>query len=58
MSDDGSVLGAIVLIVVIVVVIPVSVVMSGAVAAAILGWFTQEAVEEIHEGSELIDLNA
>jgi hypothetical protein len=51
------VIGPLVIVVVLVVVIPVSVVMSGSVMAAILGWGLKDDVEAAHEGSELIDLN-
>jgi hypothetical protein len=39
------------------VVVPVAIAMSGAVAAAILGFFLKDTVEREHEGSELVDLN-
>jgi hypothetical protein len=52
------VIGAIVLVVLLVVVVPVAMCMSGAVAAAILGWSLKESVERDHEGSELVELNA
>jgi hypothetical protein len=50
-------IGAIVLAVVIVIVIPVGVVMSGAVAAALLGTAATSDAEARYEGSELVDLN-
>lgn len=50
-------IGAIVLAVVIVVAIPVGVVMSGAVAAALLGTAATSDAEARYEGSELVDLN-
>lgn len=50
-------LGAIIAAVVIVVVIPVSVLMSGAVGSALIGWFLRTEADAAHEGSELIDLN-
>ena len=50
-------LGAVILAVILVVVIPVSVVMTGAVAAGILGWALKANGEATNEGSELIDLN-
>jgi len=49
--------GAIVLAVIIVVVIPVSIMMTGAVFAAVMGWTLKDNGEATHEGSELIDLN-
>jgi hypothetical protein len=50
-------LGAIVLAVVLVIVIPVGVLMSGAVAAGLLGWALKSDADVRYEGSELIDLN-
>jgi hypothetical protein len=49
-------LGA-VLIVIALLLIPVGVILSGAVAAALLGWSLQTDAEARHEGSELIALN-
>jgi hypothetical protein len=49
--------GALILAFVIVVVIPVGVMMSGPIAAALLGQTLTEDAESRHEGSELIDLN-
>jgi hypothetical protein len=51
------VLGAVIIIVVLVVAIPVGMLMSGAVAAGVLGFFLKDRVEHDHEGSELVDLN-
>ncbi|HEX2577061.1 MAG TPA: hypothetical protein VHK88_11980 [Aquihabitans sp.] len=50
-------IGAIVLVVVLVVVIPVGVLMSGAVASALLGWLVNDDVDRTHEGSELLETN-
>ena len=50
-------LGAIILAVIIIVVIPVSVVMTGGIVAAILGWSLKDNGEAAHEGSELVDLS-
>ena len=50
-------IGAIVLAVVLVFVIPVGVLMSGAVAAALLGTAATSDAEARYEGSELLDLN-
>jgi hypothetical protein len=50
-------IGAIVLAVVIVIVMPVGVMMSGAVAAALLGTAATSDAEARYEGSELVDLN-
>lgn len=46
-----------VIIVVVLLVFPVVFLMSGAVAAAILGALVQRDVEQTHEGSELLELN-
>ena len=51
-------LGAVIIVVVLVVAIPVGMLMSGAVAAGVLGFFLKDTVEHDHEGSELVDLNA
>lgn len=50
-------IGPILTVVAIVIVVPVSVLMSGALASAILGWFLKDDAEQRYEGSELIDLN-
>jgi hypothetical protein len=49
--------GAIVIIAILVLVIPVLVMLSGALAAAVLGWLLVGNAEATHEGSELIDCN-
>jgi hypothetical protein len=49
-------LGALILAFVIVVVIPVGVIMSGPIAAALLGQTLTEDGEERFEGSELVEL--
>ena len=49
--------GAVIVAFVIVVVLPVGLIMSGAVAAAALGWTLKEDSDSRHEGSELVDLN-
>ena len=46
-----------VLIVLALLVLPIFVTLSGAVAAAGLGFFLKKDAEERHAGSELIDLN-
>ena len=50
-------LGALILAFVILVAIPMAVLMSGGVAAAVIGHFLKEEGEASHPGSELIDLN-
>ena len=44
--------------IVLVVAIPVAVMISGAVAAAILGWLAKSDVEERYEGTEYIEMGA
>ena len=50
-------LGAAIIVVVLVIVIPVGVLMSGAMASAVIGWFVRDEADKNHEGSELVDLN-
>jgi hypothetical protein len=50
------VLGAIVIVVVL-LVFPVGLFASGAVASALLGGALKKNAEDLHEGSELIELN-
>ena len=50
-------LGAIIIAVVILIAIPVSIILTGAVVAAILGWSATENGEESHQGSELVELS-
>ena len=50
-------IGPIGIAIVLVVVIPVSVLVSGAVASGLLGYFLKEEAETSHEGSELIATN-
>ena len=49
--------GALVVAFIIIVLLPVTLMMSGAVVAAITGWALKDDGEARHEGSELIDLN-
>lgn len=49
-------LGAIIIVVVLLAIVPV-VLMSGMIAAAILGEATTRDAEARHEGSELVELN-
>jgi hypothetical protein len=49
--------GAVIVAVVIVVAIPVGLMMSGAVASAIIGWALREDAVDRNEGSELVELN-
>ncbi len=49
--------GVIAIIVVLVVALPVGVLMSGAVASALLGGALKADVDRSHEGSELLETN-
>jgi len=49
--------GPIIIVIVLVVVMPVSVLMSGAVASALLGFLVKDDVDRSHEGSELLETN-
>jgi hypothetical protein len=50
-------IGPVLIVIVLVLAIPVAVLVSGAVASAVLGWFLRDHVEHAHEGSELLELN-
>ncbi|WP_426570972.1 hypothetical protein [Aquihabitans sp. McL0605] len=49
--------GAIAIIIVLVVAIPVTVLISGGIASALLGYVLKEEVDTANEGSELIATN-
>ena len=49
--------GPIAIVVVLVIAIPVGVLMSGAVASALLGFLVKDEVDRSHEGSELLKTN-
>jgi hypothetical protein len=53
----GPMIGPVAIVIVLVVMIPVGVLVSGAVASALLGYFLKEEAETTHEGSELIATN-
>ena len=57
MGQDGAVAGAIVLAMLIVVVFPILVSLGCAAIAAGLGWSLKSTGEDLHPGSELIELN-
>jgi len=50
-------LGAVVMILLLVVVMPVGILISGAVAASLLGALLKRDVDASHEGSELLKLS-
>jgi hypothetical protein len=50
-------LGPVALVFVLVVFIPVSVLMTGGIVAALLGWLIKDDVDRSHEGSELLQTN-
>ena len=56
-GHNGRMIGPIGITIVLIVVIPVSVLVSGAVASGLLGYFLKEEAETANEGSELIELN-
>jgi hypothetical protein len=45
-----------IIVIVLVVVIPVAVLVSGAIAAAVLGWLAKTDIEDRYEGTEYIDM--
>ena len=49
--------GAIAIVLIVVIGLPVALMMSGTIAAALIGWAAKEDAEARHEGSELIDLS-
>lgn len=55
--DDGAMVGPVIIVIVLVVALPVGVLISGAIASALLGWLVNDDVERSHEGSELLDSN-
>tara|TARA_B100000676_G_C17796931_1_gene690079 strand:- start:159 stop:344 length:186 start_codon:yes stop_codon:yes gene_type:complete len=50
-------LGAVLMILLLVVVMPVGILVSGAVAASLLGGLLKKDVDASHEGSELLELS-
>jgi hypothetical protein len=56
-GHNGPMIGPIGIAIVLIVVIPVSVLVSGAVASGLLGYFLKEEAETANEGSELIATN-
>jgi hypothetical protein len=50
-------IGAVLIVIVVVIAIPVGVLVSGAVASALIGWFLEDDVRDKHADSELLDLN-
>ncbi|CAN5794247.1 hypothetical protein BH10ACT1_BH10ACT1_35440 [soil metagenome] len=49
--------GPIIIVLVLVVAMPVSVLMTGALASALLGFLVKDDVDRSHEGSELLETN-
>ena len=49
--------GPIAIIIVLLVGIPVGVMVSGALGAAIIGWAVSSEVNDLHDGSELLETN-
>jgi hypothetical protein len=56
-GDDVAMPGVIIICIVLVVAIPVSVLMSGGIASALLGFLLKEEADTANEGSELIETN-
>jgi hypothetical protein len=52
----SGVLGAAIIVAVIVLAIPVTIMVSGGVMSALMGWLLKTDAEKEHEGSELVDL--
>lgn len=50
-------LGPIIIVAVLVVALPVAVLMSGGIAAGLLGFLVNDDVDRSHEGSELLETN-
>ncbi|MCU1371046.1 MAG: hypothetical protein JWO77_2240 [Ilumatobacteraceae bacterium] len=53
----GPMWGPVIIVIVLIAAIPISVLISGAVASGLLGYFLKEEAETSHEGSELIATN-
>jgi hypothetical protein len=45
-----------IIVIILVVAIPVAVIMTGAIAAAILGWLLKSEIEDEYEGTEYIEM--
>lgn len=56
-SDDDGPMGPVLIVIVVVVAIPVGVLVSGAVAAGLLGFLVKDEVDRNHAGSELLETN-
>ena len=50
-------IGAVIIVICLVVALPVAVLMSGAAAAPVVGWFLKTDAEERYQGSELLETN-
>ena len=55
--QTAAVGGAVVMVILLVVVMPVGILLSGAVAAALLGGLLKRDADDTHQGSELLDLS-
>ena len=56
-GDDVSMFGPIAIVIILIVGIPVSVMMSGAIASALIGWLVSDDVNRNFQGSELLETN-
>jgi hypothetical protein len=54
---DAGVLGPIIIVVLVVLVLPPMFLIAGLVFSALLGWALKDRADELHAGSELVDLN-
>ena len=49
--------GTVIIIVLLLIVVPVAIIMSGLLASALLGHLLQKDVDNLHEGSELLEVS-
>lgn len=57
MGQTVPVIGAVIIAIVLVIVIPVTVIISGAVAAGILGWSLKKDRDDAFEGTEYLEIS-
>ena len=55
--QTASMLGAVLMILLLVIVMPIGILVSGAVAASLLGGLLKKDADASHEGSELLELS-
>ena len=49
--------GTVIIIVLLIVVVPVAIIMSGLLASALIGQLLQKDVDNLHEGSEMLEIS-